>query len=194
MGSLYENLYDVLFQPKVGMKNMAEGKNVGQAMSVFFCSMLIPIWALSFGFKIAGLSMMIHVMMMLKVLASLIIWVMGAAVWQLVAEFFGGRGTAVGLFVTLGFAHIPRIFIVPLWALITVMPASSKTVLLSVSVLVLVFWSCYLDVVAIREVHQLSTVKSVLVLITPMLVIGLLCAMAVIFIGSAMMINMPMWL
>lgn len=193
MGSLFENLYDVLFEPKVGMKNMAAEKNVGQALGVFLCSMIIPIWALYFGFKAAGLSTMIHMMMMLKVIGSLIIWIMGAAIWHLVAELFGGRGTAVGLFVTLGFAHIPRIFMVPLWAIITVMPASSKNVLLFLSVLLLLFWSFYLDIVAIREVHQLSTAKSVLVMLTPMLVMGILCAMAVVFIGSAM-INMPMWL
>lgn len=191
MGNLFDNLYDVLFDPKVGMKNMADRKNVGQAMGVFFCSLLLPIWALSFSFKITELSLMIDMMLILKVFSSLIIWIVGVAIWHLVAEFFGGRGTAVGLFVTFGFAHIPRIFMVPLWAMITVMPASAKTVLLSVSVMIVIGWSLYLDVVAIREVHQLSTAKSVLVLLTPMILLGILCAMVFIFIGSAM-VNMPM--
>ena len=186
MGSLFENLYDVLFQPKVGMKNISEEKHVGQAVSVFFCSMLIPIWALSFSFKDVGSSMMIPMMAFIKVIASLGIWVMGVAVWHLVAEFFGGRGTAVGLFVSFGFAHIPRIFMIPLWALACVMPGNGKTAVLAISVLLLVFWSLYLDVIAIREVHQLSTAKSILVLIAPMLAIGLFCIMSVIFLGSAM--------
>ncbi|WP_378955303.1 Yip1 family protein [Pelosinus sp. sgz500959] len=191
MGSLFDNLYDVLFQPWVAMRNMAESKNVGQAISVFFCSILVPIWALYFGLKDTGLAMMFHVLVMFKVIGSLMIWIMGVAIWQLTAEFFGGRGTAVGLFVTLGFAHIPRIFMVPLWAMVTVMPSSTKTFLLSISVLVLVFWSLYLDVVAIREVHQLSTAKSVLVLMSPIIGIGVLCAVIAIFIGSGL-INMSM--
>lgn len=191
MGSLFENLYDVLFQPKVGMKNIGEKKHVGQAVSIFFCSMLIPIWALSFSFKDVGSSMMIPMMAFIKVIASLGIWVMGVAVWHLVAEFFGGRGTAVGLFVSFGFAHIPRIFMIPLWALACVMPGNSKTVVLAISVFLLVFWSLYLDVIAIREVHQLSTAKSILVLMAPMLAVGLLCIMSVIFLGSAMF-TMPM--
>ncbi len=193
MGSLFDNLYDVLFQPQAGMRNLAEGKNVGQALSVFLISILLPIWALSFALKSTGSSMMIYVMMLIKIAASLIIWFMGAAILHLIAEFFGGRGTGVGLFVTLGFAHIPRIFMVPLWAIIMGMPAGSKTVLLSASVLLVIVWSFYLDIVAIREVYQLSTAKSVLVMITPILGIGILCVVALIFIGSAM-INMPTWL
>ena len=193
MSTLSENLYDVLFQPHAGMKNMAEEKNVGQALSVFFLSTLLPVWTVSLSLKTDGLSMMIEGMILLKLVAGLMIWIIGTAILHLAAEFFGGRGTAVGLFTALGFAHIPRIFIVPVWAVITVMPPGSKTMLLSAAVLMVVCWSLYLDAVAIGEVHQLSMAKSVLVLITPILFIGILCITALIFMGSAM-IHMPMGL
>lgn len=193
MGSLVEILYDILFQPAIGMKTIAERKNVGQAVVVFLLSILIPIWALYFGLKTTGMSAMIHVMIVLKIFGSIVMWIVGSAIWHLIAEFFGGQGTAVGLFTALGFAHAPRMFIVPLWALIAVMPASSKTMLMAISVLAVMLWSLSLDVVAIKEVHQLPTSKAVLVIITPLLVVGILCVIGFSFIGSSLM-HMPTWL
>lgn len=193
MGSLFEILYDILFQPAIGMKNSAEQKNVGQAVIVFLLSILLPIWALSFGLKTTDMSMMINVMIVLKILGSIVLWIGGAAIWHLIAEFFGGQGTAVGLFTALGFAHAPRIFIVPLWALIAVMPASSKTILMTIAVLAVMLWSLTLDVVAIKAVHQLSASKAVLVMIIPLLIVGILGIIGVTFIGSSL-IHMPMWL
>lgn len=193
MDSFFERLYDVLFQPTIAMKNVAEGKNVGQALVVFFLSIILPIWALYFGLKATGMSTMIHVVLSLKILGSILMWIMGTAIWHLVAELFGGRGTAVGLFAALGFAHAPRIFVVPLWALITVMPASSKTLFMTIGVLAVMLWSVSLDVVAIREVHQLSTSRAVLVMITPLLFIGIICVIGFTLIGSSLT-HMPMWL
>lgn len=193
MGSLFETLYDILFQPRIGMRNIAERKNVGQAFVAFLLSILIPMWAVYFGLKAAGMSTMINMMIGFKVFGSMVMWIMGAAIWHLIAEFFGGQGTARGLFAALGFAHIPRIFIVPLWALVAVMPAGSKTLLMAVSLLAVLFWSFYLDIIAIKEVHQLSLAKAVLVMTMPVLFIGLLCAILFTFIGSSLM-HMPMWL
>ena len=136
---------------------------------------------------------MVNVMIVLKILGSIAMWIIGAAIWHLIAEFFGGRGTAVGLFAALGFAHAPRMFIVPLWALIAVMPESSRTLLMTISVLAVMLWSLSLDLVAIKEVHQLSGAKAVLVMITPLLVVGVLCVIGFTFIGSSLM-HMPMWL
>jgi len=193
MGSLFEILYDTLFQPAIGMKNIAERKNVGQALVVVLLSILIPIWALYLGLKTADMSTIFNIMIVLKTLGSIVMWIMGAAIWHLIAELFGGQGSAVGLFAALGFAHAPRIFIVPLWALIAVMPTSSTTLLMTIAVLVIMLWSLSLDVVAIKEVHQLSTSKAVLVIITPMLVVGILGVIGFTFIGSSLP-QMPMWL
>jgi len=193
VGSLFEMLYDILFQPTIGMKKIAEQKNVGQALVVFLLSMLIPIWALYFGIQTTEMSTMIHMMIVLKILGSMLMWIVGAGIWHLIAEFFGGRGTAVGLFAALGFAHAPRIFIVPLWALIAVMPASSKTLLMTIAVLTIMLWSLSLDIVAIKEVHQLSTSKAVLVIVTPILVIGIMGVIGFAFVGSSLG-HMPMWL
>lgn len=193
MGSLFEILYDILFQPAIGMKIIAEQKNVGQAVVVFTLSVMMPIGALCFGLMTTGMSTMVNMMIIFKILGSLVIWIIGAAIWHLVAEFFGGKGTAVGLLAALGFAHAPRIFIVPLWALIAVMPPSNKTLLMTMSVLVVMLWSLFLDLVAIKEIHQLSMSKAVLVLVTPLLFVGILCVIGFTFIGSSL-IYLPMGL
>jgi hypothetical protein len=193
VGSLWDILYDVLFQPRIAMRNIAEQKNIGQAAIVALVSILMPIWAVSFELKKSEMTTMIQAMIGVKVIGSLLVWIIGAAIWNLIAECFGGKGTGVGLFSALGFAHIPRVFMIPLWGLIAVMPASSKNVLMTLSVLIILCWSFALDVVAIKEVHQLSTAKAVLVMVTPMLILGLLCLIGFVYISSSLA-NMNMWI
>jgi hypothetical protein len=192
VGTLWDILYDLLFQPRLGMATIAQQKNAGQAILVVLTSILVPLWALSFGMKDTGMTTMIHIVMGIHMLGSLVVWVLASAIWHLVAEFLGGKGRAVGLFAALGFAQVPRLFIVPLWALITVMPPSSKTVLMALAVLVILGWSLFLDVIAIKEVHQLSTSKAVIVIIMPMLLVGLLCLLGLVFISSSLL-HMNMW-
>lgn len=193
MGSLFDTLYDILFQPLIAMKNIGEQKPIGQAVVAFLSSIILPIWALYFGLKMIDMPEIVNVVIAIKVVSGIMIWVMASAIWHLIAEFFGGRGSAMGLFAALGFVYVPWIFIIPLWALTTLMPASSKVLLMTISVLAVLLWSLYLHVIAIKEVHQLSTATSVLVMLTPMLVVGLVCVITFIFIGSAIT-HMPMGL
>ena len=190
---MWDILYDLLFEPHSAMGKIAIQRNAGQALIVALFSILLPIVAVGFGMKHTGMWTMIYVMIGIKIVASILVWIIGAAIWHLIAEFFGGRGTAVGLFSALGFAHLPRVFIVPLWAFISVMPENSKNILMVIAVLMILFWSVMLDVVAIKEVHQLTTAKAVLVMIVPLLMVGLLCLVSFIFISSSL-IHIPMWI
>ena len=193
MGNLFDVLYDVLFQPQIAMQTIAARKNIGQAIVVFLLSILIPIWAMYFGMQATGMSAMIHVMIGGKVLGGIIMWFMGTAVWHLIAEFYGGRGTALGLFSTLGFSHFPQVFIVPLWVFAALMPGGVKTMIMAVSALGVLFWSLFLTIKAIKEVYQFSTARAVLVMATPILAILIVLGIVFTFIGSAFT-QMPMWL
>ena len=193
MGNLFEVLYDVLFQPRIAMQTIAAKRNVGQAIAVFLLSILIPIWAMYFGLQTTGMGNMIQFVIGFKVLGSIIMWFMGAAVWHLIAEFFGGKGTALGLFSTLGFAHFPHLLIVPLWVFAALMPANVKTTIMVVSVFGILLWSCFLMIVGLKEVYQFSTAKAVLVLVTPILAILFLFGAAFTFVGSVFT-QMPMWI
>ncbi len=193
MGNIFEVLYDVLFQPKIAMQIIADKKNVSQAVVVFFLSLLIPLWALYFGLQEAGMSAMIHFFIGFKMVSGMFMWFIGTAVWHLIAEFLGGRGTGLGLFVTLGFAHFPQVFIVPLWVFATLLPVSLKSIVMAVAALVILGWSFFLIITAMKEVYQFSTVKAVLVIATPLLVAIIVCGIAFAFIGSALT-QMPMLL
>lgn len=191
--AIWDILYDLLFEPRNAMRKVAEVKNAGQAVLIALISIFIPIFAVSFAIKDTSITTLVHIMIGVKIVASLLVWMIGSAIWNLIAEFFGGKGTALGLFAGLGFAHFPRIFIVPLWALAALMPESIQSLLMVISVLLILCWSVTLDVIAIKEIHQLSTAKAILVMMTPLLVLGLLCFITFIFISSSL-INMPMWI
>lgn len=192
MGCLWDVLYDVIFEPRLAMKNIGIQKNVGQALLVTLASVVIPLWAFYFEIRDSSMATMMYMMMGFKIIGSIFVWAIGAAIWNLIAELLGGKGSAAGLFAALGFAHIPRMFIIPLWALIAVLPASSKTGLMTVAILIILCWSLFLDVLAIKEVHHISTAKAVIVMIMPMLIIGAFLLMSIIFISNSLM-HMPMW-
>ncbi len=193
MGNVFDALYDVLFQPKIAMKMIAEQKKISQAVIVFFLSLVIPLWALYFGMQDVGMSAMVPFVIGFKIVSSMLMWFMGAAVWHLIAEFLGGRGTGVGLFTTLGFAQFPQVFIVPLWVIAALLPVSLKSIMMAIAALTIFSWSFFLTITAIKEVYEFSTAKAMLVMITPILVILVVCAIAFTFIGSAVT-QMPMWL
>jgi hypothetical protein len=193
MGNLFEVLYDVLFQPQIAMRIIADQKNIRQALVVFFLSIIIPIWAMYFGLQAAGMSTMIHLFIGIKIFGSMVMWFMGTAVWHLLAEFYGGKGTAIGLFSTLGFAYFPQILIVPLWVFAALLPVSLKTIVMTAAALIILCWSLFLSITAMQEVYQFSAAKAVLVMFTPLLVMVLICGIAFTFLGSAIA-QMPMWL
>ncbi len=184
-GNIYENVYDVLFQPRTAMRRIAENRVIGQALAVFTVSAVIPIWAVYFGLKAAGMSKAVDIIIFVHVLGSLVVWLLGAAIWHMIAEFFGGRGTALGLLAALGFAQFPRIFIVPLWVLAALMPPGIRPLLMVLAGLIIMVWALALDVTAIRESHGISGAKAVLVLLTPMLAIMVLAAISVALISTA---------
>lgn len=193
MGSLFEILYDVLFQPKAAMLSIADERKIEQAALVFVLSLLIPLWALYFGLQEAGMPAMIQWAAGVRIVGSLLMWFMSTAVWHLIAEFFGGRGTGLRLFTTLGFAYFPQVFIVPLWGFAALVPVEFKTAVMAIAALLIFGWSLFLTVTAIKAVYQFSTAKATLVMIMPLLVMALVGVIAFVFIGSAVT-QLPMWL
>lgn len=193
MGNVFEILYDVLFQPQIAMRTIAEQKNIPQTLSVFFLSIIIPIWAMYFGMQAAGMSTMIYFFIAVKIVGSMVMWFVGTAIWHLIAEFYGGKGSALGLFSALGFSYFPQIFIVPLWVFAALLPVSMRTIVMTLAALVIVCWSLFLSITAMREVYQITAAKAVLVMLTPLIVLIVVCGIAFTFIGSALT-QMPMWL
>lgn len=171
MGSLLETVYDVLVQPRAAMRSIAAWKLTGQAVVVFFLSITASSLMLAPVLKNAGLGNYIPLVMAFYFGGSLLSWLISAAVLSLVAEFFGGQGTARGLFAALGFARLPELFAAPLSALAAMAPAGAKPFLLIMGGVLLSGWSLLLIVTAIRGAHGLSGPRAILTLLTPVLVV-----------------------
>ncbi len=185
MGPFLELLYDVIFSPAAAMRQIAARRPVGQAFVAFLLSIVIPAGAIYFVLQATATGKFAGAFFAAAVCVRLLMWFVGSAVLQLIAELFGGQGTAVGLFAAIGFAHLPFIFAVPLAVAGLLLPAGAAAMLFAAGVLVLIFWVLALTVIAIQGVHGLSAAKAVLVLLTPLLAAAAAVVAVVVFVGAA---------
>lgn len=187
MGSFLETVYDVLFNPKQAMRYIAEKKLIGQALAMFSIGMLVPVWAIYAGVKGTSGVSVLGLLFIVHVIGSLVLWVFSAAVLSFIAELAGGRGTAVGLFSALGFSHLPKIVVTPLWVIAALLPIGVQATAFGLVGMITVIWMLVLHVAALQGAFALSGVRAVLVLSAPLLVsIGAIVAI-IIFAGSALM-------
>lgn len=185
MGNFLETIYDVLFKPKTAMQYIAEKKLTGQALVMFTIGMLVPVWAVYTGIKGAPIVPMLGGMFVLQFVGSLFLWILGASVFNFIAELAGGRGSAVGLFAAMGFCHLPRVAVIPLGVIAALLPDGLRGIAFGAIGLLVVVWTLMLNVAAIRGAHGLSTAMAVLVLLAPLLTLVGAVIAAVVFIGAA---------
>jgi len=88
-----------------------------------------------------------------------IVLVISTGVVHVVAKVLGGKGEYMQLLRTLGFVYIVH------WPAII-------PVIGGLLVLVLGLWSIIAEIIIVRTVHQLSTVKAVLVILIPLIVVA----------------------
>ncbi|MHB8947426.1 MAG: YIP1 family protein, partial [Bacillota bacterium] len=91
-------------------------------------------------------------------------WFVVTAIFNFLAELFGGRGRGFALFTLVALANLPRLVNVPL-ALLSLTPASNLGRLLN---LVVFIWVAILYVIAISEVYHLNNGRAVEVLLLPL--------------------------
>lgn len=96
-----------------------------------------------------------------------------AGIFQLVSMALGGKGAYVGLFCGLAFASVPSIIGTPFNLLPLAIGVAGEALSGLVS-FVLFIWTAVLTVIAIREDHQFSTGRAVVVFLIPVAAIGLL--------------------
>lgn len=193
MGTILDDIYDVLFHPRTALGRIAAERKVAAALIVFLASVFIPMWAINLGLQAAGSTGSLSLIMVFQAFVSLLAWLAGTAVWHLCAELLGGRGSAVSLLTAFGFAHFPRIFIVPLWVLATLLPDPVVPFFMVLTGLAVALWTLYLEVLAISVVHEISRAKAVLVFLTPLLVL-IASAVIITFFAGAALIQWPLGL
>jgi hypothetical protein len=186
-----ELVYDVLFHPSIALRVIAAERKVDYSFGAFLISLLIPVGGMYFGLQATFISGAVGFFALIEIIGSFLFWIVGASVLALIAEFFGGRGTVMGLLDATGFAHLPRVFFVPLSVLAFALPNGIRTLFLGLSGIIIVFWTLALYVIAIREAYELSSVRAIMVLITPWLAMLAVGIMAFVFAGSVLLQWLP---
>jgi hypothetical protein len=168
--SIFDDLYDVIFQPFAAMNRIAVNRQLSHSFLVALISICIPVVASMLGVSGRTNLHFVGVIVLLAVVTGFILWAGGAAVWNLIAELLGGRGSAYGLFCALGYAFVPAAAFVPCWVLAAVMPAPVTGLLLGIALLAAWAWTILLIIAAVKGAHGISTSRSILVLLVPALI------------------------
>lgn len=95
-------------------------------------------------------------------------WVVNVGILHFFAEVWGKRGRVIDLFITLGLAMFPFIFISPL-SLIVEGLGGGRIFFQALFTIALLLWCFFLALSAIREVYSSATFEALLILLTPIL-------------------------
>ena len=95
-------------------------------------------------------------------------WVINVGILHFFAEVWGKRGSVIDLFITLGLAMFPFIFVSPL-SLIGEGLGGGRIFFQVLFALALLLWCFFLALSAIREVYSSATSDALLILLTPIL-------------------------
>ena len=183
----YELIYGTFFNPIAVFRYVAEEKPVGRVFAVWLAALafgaavsfsllrmniasgVAPGWAAVSGRLVHfawayGLG---------YVALSLLAWFVSAAVYSLLSELLYKRGNGVGLLAALGLAGLPGILGPAFQLLGQVFAWGSSVVLLALGA---GLWTVGLQVLALREVLELSTWQAVFLWFLPLLILGSLLA------------------
>lgn len=180
-----EWVYGALFEPAGTMKKVAEKPPLGTAVLVVA---LLTLLGAVMGFLTASrvLTQGMYTPALENFLPALRattpFWVIlslfwGFAKWfgysallHLAADLLGGRGSARGVFATVGLAGLPSLFMAPAQVLAYWFGESAAaTALVGLAGLAAGIWSAVLLVIGLKQVHGLSTGHAVLVVLSPAL-------------------------
>ncbi len=119
-------------------------------------------------------------------------WFFYAGFLHLLAEFYGGRGSAVSTFTVYGLAGLPAVILIPM-QLLEIIFSRSATVggIVLITTIAVKIWGIVLLAIGLREVHRFSTGKAVAVIVTPWGVALLLGIIATIIITGVIASILP---
>lgn len=100
-------------------------------------------------------------------------WVVNVGILHFFAEVWGKRGSVIDLFITLGLAMFPFVFVSPL-SLIVEGLGGGRIFFQSFFTIVLLLWCFFLALSAIREVYSSATFEALLILLTPIILFTVL--------------------
>ncbi|MDH5661842.1 MAG: YIP1 family protein [Elusimicrobiota bacterium] len=95
-----------------------------------------------------------------------VFWIVNVGILHFFAEVWGKKGSVIDLFITLGLAIFPSIFVSPLSLLVEGL-GGGRIFFQSFFTVVLLLWCFLLTLSAIKEVYSSATFEALLILLTP---------------------------
>ena len=190
-----ELVYGVLFEPVPAFSRVVKHLPVGQTVLIFtlvnlllavagglLAPRFLPPFAPAPGHVMVMMKTMTLVFALVGVVFQFMKWFVYSALLHLLAEFFGGRGRAAGVWVVAGLASLPEIFLVPVNLLLLILGVKGFTLSLVMYLfgLIVLIWGMALLILGIRAEHALSTGRAVAVVLLP--------AGAVLFVGVILIV------
>jgi hypothetical protein len=203
--SLVDLIYGLLFAPTATFQKISARPPLSQAFIIFtavtLIGTLLSVWTPPVAPELPSevppemgrmMSSMMPYMGLLTALFAFVGWFVLAGVFQLVSEFFEGRGTALGVLTVLGLSELPNVFAGPLFLLAALLGSPVLTTFITVSSGLLIFiWRFILIVIGLREIQGYSTGKAVLTVLAPGIVLFLVILVTVIALAGMMVSVIP---
>ena len=111
--------------------------------------------------------------LLLTIILLTFFWLINVGILHFFAEAWRKRGRVIDLFITLGLAMFPFIFVSPL-SLIVEGLGRGKIFFQSIFTTFVLLWYFFLVLDAIKEVYSSSTLEALLILLTPILLFTVL--------------------
>lgn len=168
-------LYDLIAHPGKGLNQAREDKPwIFLVAVVILSGISIATGATLFvsSFTRAGRVVLFSNLFLVIVLLTFF-WVVNVGILHFFAEVWGKRGSVIDLFITLGLAMFPFVFVSPL-SLIVEGLGGGRIFFQSFFTIVLLLWCFFLALSAIREVYSSATFEALLILLTPIILFTVL--------------------
>ena len=163
-------LYDLIAHPGRGLNRAREDKPwIFLVAVVIFSGISIATGATLFVSSFTGVGRVALFSILLMVIVLLtFFWVVNVGIFHFFAEVWGKRGRVIDLFITLGLAMFPFIFVSPL-SLIVEGLGGWRIFFQFFFTIALLLWCFFLALSAIREVYSSATFEALLILLTPII-------------------------
>lgn len=168
-------LYDLIAHPGKGLNQAREDKPwIFLVAVVILSGISIATGATLFvsSFTRVGRVVLFSNLFLVIVLLTFL-WVVNVGILHFFAEVWGKRGSVIDLFITLGLAMFPFVFVSPL-SLIVEGLGGGRIFFQSFFTIVLLLWCFFLALSAIREVYSSATFEALLILLTPIILFTVL--------------------
>lgn len=168
-------LYDLIAHPGKGLNQAREDKPwIFLVAVVILSGISIATGATLF---VSGFTRVRRVVLFSNLFLVIVIltffWVVNVGILHFFAEVWGKRGSVIDLFITLGLAMFPFVFVSPL-SLIVEGLGGGRIFFQSFFTIVLLLWCFFLALSAIREVYSSATFEALLILLTPIILFTVL--------------------